>query len=247
MRVKRTQTHPRHRPSFLQSFEQPGQVDLGMKVCAIAAQMNTGQDHFLKALVGQAVELLQDDARGNTAAFAARHGHNTKRTEQVAAFLNFKKRPRLALKGYGSKGIDVWRGFMPGGPQLADKNLPVRWLNGGGTLSNQANQIVEPIEPDNIIHFGHMGHGTRAHLCITAGHNDLGLRVAPLRPAHQLAALGVRLIGDGATIDDIDLSSLAERNTLMAGGREKFLQRGRIILIHLTAQRGEGNPTRGVR
>ena len=82
---------------------------------------------------------------------------------------------------------------------------------------------------------------------ITAGHDDLGLRVAPLCPAHQLAALGVSLIGDCATIDDVDLSRIAERNTLVARGRESLLQRGRVVLIHLAAQGSDGNATRGLR
>ena len=68
---------------------------------------------------------------------------------------------------------------------------------------DEAEQIIEPVEPDDEIDAGNFGDFLRIHLRIAARDQHLRRWVSSLGPAHQLARLPIRSIGHRAGIDHI--------------------------------------------
>src|SRR5713101_3708934 len=58
VRINGTQTHAWQRLALLNRFQQPGQVNSRVEIVSVSAEVDAGQNDLLKALVGQAVELL---------------------------------------------------------------------------------------------------------------------------------------------------------------------------------------------
>ena len=79
--INRTQAHAWHWLALLNRFQQPGQVHARVEVLSVPAQVDAGKHDLLKALVSQAIELLEHNARRHAAALAARHRHDTERAE----------------------------------------------------------------------------------------------------------------------------------------------------------------------
>ena len=55
-------------------------------------------------------------------------------------------------------------------------------------------------------------------------------------PAGELATLGVSLVGDGATVDNIHVGGLGERHERMSLGPEAIFDRSGVVLVNLAAQ-----------
>jgi hypothetical protein len=77
--------------------------------------------------------------------------------------------------------------------------------------------------------------GLCAGLSIATGHGDEGVGRNPPEIAHEMPAVGFRILGDGAGIEDGEITRLPEFDNLVPTTLELIAQEGRLGLIQTAA------------
>src|SRR5262249_47806421 len=97
---------------------------------------------------------------------------------------------------------------------------------------------VKTIQPNDIIDLWNFCYRLGVHLRITTSHDDPGGRVVPFSATGELAALGVGLIGNSTTVNDVNVRCLGKWHECVPCRLESIFDRGGIVLINLTAEGG---------
>src|SRR4051794_33282501 len=191
--------------------------------------MNTRQNDFFVAALGERDDLAQNRLRRDAARESARGRDDAIRAGVIATFLDLEKGPGVARQRPRAEDLDAALALGFG-----DGNSFSRTLR----PLDEADEIVHAVEADDKIDFRNARDLSRTHLRIAAGDQHAGRRAPPLRAPDELARLPVRAVSDRAGVDDIAIRLVLERDDRMPAFEPRLDYRG-VVLIDFAAERGD--------
>ncbi len=179
---------------------------------AIVAEVNAGENHFAVAGCDESLDFVQDMLNWPAAEMGAHLGNDAEGAVQQAAILDFD---------VGALAIGV------GADAVRDVDN-----------AEAAEEIGEfAFVGDD---FGDAGEGSnfvRRASGVTAHHDDARARIAGGQLADGLAAFGVALMRDRASVDDAKIGTLAFGSILIADAIECLADKFCFVLIDFAAER----------
>ncbi len=108
-------------------------------------------------------------------------------------------------------------------------------------LFDIAQEIVEPVQPDDEIDAGNCCDLSGIYLRVTARYQHLRPRIQTPGPAYELARFPVGAVGHRAGVDDVAIGFVLERNKRMPLFQAALNHR-RIVLVDLAPECSDGDP-----
>ena len=199
-----------------------------LDAAAIRTDVDAGEDDFLVAALHEHVDLVDGILLRTRAQRTAGIRDRAIRAELIAALLDLHICTRHAADTL------VWQIFV------IEQLLVVRHVRRLYMILTKSldrfHDLVTLVGADDEVHLV-KGFQLRFRcLRVAAADNDGRRRIFPGSVADHLARFAVAEMGDGASIDDVDIGEIVKIDDLIAGILKQRRHNGRIVLIDLAAE-----------